>query len=181
MRKRGYFLGPRPDDPDIPPALKHAHELMQFGNYSEAAPVFEQLASSAERRGGPRAPFLFIQAARARLNLDQNAVGVGHLRHGLELFATSRRFTQLYRAGNRAISELKALGLEKEAREIATFVQNNIPAIAESPTQRIPDRTKLTLPTHCPSCGGPVHSNEVEWIDSRFVECSFCGSPIRAE
>jgi hypothetical protein len=104
-----------------------------------------------------------------------------HLRHALELFAATGHYHQLYRAGGRIIRELKALGLDKEAQEITGLVQTNIPAISETPTQRGPDPAKVALPTHCHSCGGPVRSDEVDWIDANTAECSFCGSPIRAE
>jgi len=181
MRRRGFLFGRRPTNPNVPPALQHAHELMELGNFGEAAAAFEQLAASAESRGGPRAPFLFIQAGRARILMNQNSAGLALLRRGFELFAASKRFAQLYRTGNRTILELKSHGLEKEAREIATFIQANIPAIAESPTQRGPDPARVSLPTHCPSCGGPLRSDEVDWIDAQNAECAFCGSPVRAE
>jgi hypothetical protein len=180
MRRRGFLFGRQPGSRNIPPALQHAHELMGLGKYVEAALAFEQLAASAEGRGGPRAPFLFIQAGRSRLLQNQNPAALAHFRHGLEMFAASQRYTQLYRIGNRVITELKAQGLEKEAREISSFVHSNIPAMAESPTQRGPDPARVVLPTHCPSCGGPLRSDEVDWIDSLNAECAFCGSPVRA-
>ena len=181
MHRRGFGFRRPPANPNIPPALQRAHELMELGNYAEAAIAFEELAHGAEERMGPRAPFLFLQAGNARIQLKQNAIGLGHLRHGLELFAAAGRYHQLYRAGGRIVRELKAHGLEKEAQEIARLVQRNIPAISESPTQRGPDPGRVALPTHCRSCGGPVRSDEVDWIDAITAECSFCGSPIRAE
>jgi hypothetical protein len=181
MRRRGFGFRRPLANTNIPPVLQHAHELMELGNYAEAAVAFENLAHKAEERNGPRAPFLFLQAGSARIQLKQNAIGMGHLRHGLELFAASGRYHQLYRAGARIIRELKARGMEKEAQEITGLVQRNVPAISESPTQRGPDPSRVVLPTHCPSCGGPVRSDEVEWIDTVTAECSFCGSPIRVE
>ena len=179
MRRHGFGLHRPLGSPEIPPALQHANELMERGNYIEAAAAFEKLAQGAEARMGPRAPWLYIQAGHARIMLKQTAAGVGHFRHGLELFAASRRYHQLYRVGGRIARDLKARGLEKEAQEIANLVQSNIPAISESPTQRGPDPARVALPTHCRSCGGPIRSDEVEWIDSLTAECSFCGSPVR--
>ena len=179
MHRRGYGFRRPLADPNIPPALQRAHELMELGNYAEAAIAFEKLAQAAEERKGPRAPFLFLQAGNARIQLKQNAVGMGHLRHGLELFAATGRYYQLYRAGGRIVRELKVRGLANEAQEIASMIQRNIPAISESPTQHGPDPDRAALPTHCSSCGGPVRSDEVDWIDAFTAECSFCGSPIR--
>ncbi len=189
MRRRGFGLrrlfqrntGELADNPNIPPALQHAHELMRLGYYGEAASAFEELASAAADRQGPRAPFLFIQAGRARIMSGKNQAGMAHLRHGLELFAASGRYPQLYRAGTRLIEELQARHLTKEAQEIAGLIQHNASASAESPTQRYPDPAKVSLPTHCPSCGGPLRADEVEWIDPLSAECSFCGSPVRAD
>ena len=178
MNRRGFGFRRTPANPHIPPALQRAHELMEFGNYAEAAVAFEKLAQGAEKRKGPRAPFLFLQAGTARIYLLQTAIGMGHLRHGLELFAATDRYSLLYRIGGRIVRELKARGLAKEAQEIASMLQRNIPAISESPTQRGTDPGRASLPTHCGSCGGPIRSDEVDWIDAHTAECSFCGSPI---
>lgn len=48
-------------------------------------------------------------------------------------------------------------------------------------TQSGPDPSRLMLPTHCLSCGGPVRADESDWIDSFSAECPFCGSPVRVE
>lgn len=181
MQRRGFGFRRPPANPNIPPALQRAHEQMELGNYAEAAAAFEQLAQGAENRHGPRAPFLFMQAGRARLLHKETAQGMKHFRHGLELFAQSGRYHQLYRASAYAIRDLKARGLEKEAAEIASLVQGNIPAISESPTQRGPDPARINLPSHCPFCGGPLRSDEVEWIDTATAECTFCGSPVHSE
>ena len=151
MRRRGFSFGRQAANPNIPVALQHAHELMEGGNYAEAALAFEKLAAAAEQRMGPRAPFLFMQAGRARILLKQIPAGMAHLRHGLE----------------------------KEASEIANLISNHIPAISESPTQRGPDPSRITLPTHCPSCGAAVRPNEIEWLDEFTAECDYCGSPVR--
>jgi hypothetical protein len=179
--RRGFGFRRPLAQANIPPALQHAHELMELGSYAEAATAFEALAQAAEGRSGPRAPFLFMQAGRARILLKQNVLGMGHFRHGLELFAKSGRYHQLYRAGTNAVRELKARGLENEAREMASLIQANIPAISESPTQRGPDPARVVLPSHCPFCGGPLRSDEVEWIDPATAECTFCGSPVQTE
>jgi hypothetical protein len=181
MHRRGFGFRRFSANPNISPALQRAHELMALGNYTEAAVEFENLAQRAEERKGPLAPFLFLQAGSARIQLKQNVTGMAHFRHGLELFSTSGRYHQLYRTGGRIIRELNAHGMEKEAQEISKLVQRNIPAISESPTQRGPDPDRAALPTHCRSCGGPVRSDEVDWIDATTAECTFCGSPIRAE
>jgi hypothetical protein len=180
--RRGFGFRRHLANPNANSALQNAHEFMERGNYAEAAKAFEALAQAAEKHMGPRTPFFYLQAGSARLLLKQNALGMEHLRHGLELLAASGRYHQLYRAGMRVVNELKARGMEKEAQEISRLVHRHTPAIAESPTQRGPDPNRpMLLPTHCPSCGGPVRSDEVDWIDANSAECPFCGSPVRIE
>lgn len=166
--------------PMISPALRRAHEMMSMGEYAQAAMTFEQLAHAAEMRDGPRAPYLYFQAGRARMLNNQPAAALPHLKHGLELLINSGRYNQLYKAGQRITQELKLRGLEREAREIADLVGASVPALADMPTERGPDVAKVLLPTHCESCGGPIRSTEVEWLDARTAECPYCGSPVRA-
>lgn len=182
MRRRGFplFRGRR-EAGDLPPALQHAHELMARGDYNGAAVAFEQLAKAAESRQGPRAPFFFVQAGNARIHLNQVPAGMAHIRHGMEMLRVSGRHKQFYHVGQRAMLELSQRGLEKEAQEIAALIGANMPAIAELPTERGPEVRNVSLPTHCPSCGGPLRPGEVEWLDEASVECSYCGSPVKSE
>jgi len=165
--------------PPTPPVLQYANQLMAAGKYKEAAAAFEDLAKRAEGLGGPRAPFLFLQAGRAYILLREYARGMVHLKHGLILMANSKHYSQLYHAGTRVAHELSARKLDKEASEIRALIRAHTPAFAEMPTDRM-ENTRPALPTHCPTCGGPMRSDEVEWIDETTVECSFCGSPVRA-
>lgn len=166
--------------PAISPALRRAHEMMSMGEYARAAVTFEQLAHTAEMRDGPRAPYLFFQAGRARMLNNQPAAAMPHLKRGLELLAASGRYNQLYKAGQRIAQELTLHGLERESREVTALIGASVPAIADMPTERGPDTTNIILPSHCEACGGPIRSPEVEWLDTHVAECPYCGSPVRA-
>ena len=37
------------------------------------------------------------------------------------------------------------------------------------------------LPTNCPQCGAPIHTDMASWVDSSTVECAYWGSQIRPE
>lgn len=183
MNRRGFgrpFRRGLGGNQQIPPALQHANQLMMNGDYVGAAAAFEDIAGRADARGGPRAPFFFMQAGRARILMGESATGLAHLKHGLTLLADAKRYTQLYRAGTRIVQELEAHGLVKEAQEISALIHTHIPAGAETAANSQP-KAKAVLPTHCPACGGPVRSDEADWIDQVTAECPFCGSPIRAE
>jgi hypothetical protein len=187
MRRRGFGSlfrrqpQPQTEQPGISPALQRAHQMLALGDYARAATTFEQLGHAAEMRAGPRAPFLFLQAGRARILQGQISAGMAHFKYGLELLAKAGRYNQLYRAGQRLMQELKLRGLEKEASEIGALIGASVPAIADMPTERGPDTATVILPTHCAACGGPIRSTEVEWLDARTAECPYCGSPVRAQ
>jgi hypothetical protein len=185
MRRRGFGIGRpfralrRALTPDVPPEIAQANKLLMNGDYVNAAPAFENLARRAEGRGGPRAPMFFIQAGRAHILNQQVEKGMINLRSGLSLLASTGRMDALQRAGSRIVRELDQLGLAGEARIIRELLsKQNITVSAQFPQTETPTRL---LPTHCPSCGAPVRSDEVEWIDAATAECDFCGGAIRAE
>jgi NAD-dependent SIR2 family protein deacetylase len=70
--------------------------------------------------------------------------------------------------------------LTAEASEIETYLRANLPADFTPPANQVPAR-KPPLPTHCPSCGGAVRPDEIEWLDEVTAECDYCGSPLRSE
>ena len=179
MRRRGFNRPMGGGPVVIPPALRRANQLMASGDYGAAAAAFEDLASRAEGRNGPRAPWFYLQAGRARLAMDQADTAMGHFQRGLALFAAARRFGRLYGAGQRVAQELNAKGLTKEAQIISDYVKANVPALPEGGAST--PHPKVALPTHCPACGGPVRSDEADWIDDSTAECPFCGSPVRGE
>jgi hypothetical protein len=80
--------------------------------------------------------------------------------------------------GQRMVDELTARGLTAEAAEIAGLLGASLPK--DLPAEPAPTKRPI-LPTHCPSCGGAVKSDEVEWIDEVTAECDYCGSPVRGK
>ncbi len=182
MRRRG-FRGLRPlhrlrrgFTPDIPPALQRANDLMASGDYPAAAAAFEQLAQGAEARHGPRAPHLHLRAGQARLLNNQVALAMAQFEHGLSLLAASGHLRVLQRAGWRVVQELKERDLAAEAQQIESQLNSLLPA---GFTTEAPATGRVSLPTHCPGCGGPVRPDEIEWLDESTAECSYCGSAIR--
>lgn len=167
------------DEAPALPALQHANQLMSAGDYAAAAATFEDLAKRANARNGKHAPFFYLQAGRALMLTYEYKKCMVYYIQGLNLLIDAQRYTQLFRVGTYIVQELKMRGREPEAREIAAMIHSNTLAISETSTQQLPS-DKLTLPTHCPSCGGPLHSDQVDWVDDLTAECSFCGSPIRA-
>jgi hypothetical protein len=165
----------------IPPALQHSNQLMASGQYDEAAGIFEQFANGALARNGPRAAWFLLQAGQARLQAGQVQQGMAHLQRGLGLLAGSGQFQRLYHAGNRFIAEFKARGLVAEAQQIEILLQTSLPAGFTPGAGDSMERSRPLLPTNCPSCGGSLRPDEVEWADGMTAECPYCGSAVRAE
>lgn len=160
------------------PALQDANQMMRDGDYPGAADAFNQLAQGAENLFPHRAPILHMEAGRAAILGGDSKSGVASLKRGLSLLASQGRLHRMQALGQRAVDELTARGLNDEAEEIAGLMGASLPK--EPPTQPVPVKRPV-LPAHCPSCGGTVRSDEIEWIDNITAECDYCGSPLRGE
>jgi len=162
------------------PRVRHANQLLEQGDYAAAAAAFEELAGGA----GRRSPMLLIQAGRSRILAGQPADGMERLKEGiLSLAARGGRWRRVVRIGERLAAELRGQGMDSEAQELLDLIKRKMPVIPPKSDQTEPSersRPRPLLPTHCPSCGAPVHVGEVEWTDNSTAECDFCGSPIRA-
>jgi hypothetical protein len=165
---------------DVPPALQQANQMMENGDYKNAAESFHTLAKGAEERFPHRAPFLYTEAGRAAILGGETKSGMADLRRGLTILASQKRFNRLQILGQRIVNELRARSLNAEAEEIANLLSGNLPA-ESSPNETPAPERKPVLPTHCPSCGASVKPDEVEWLDEITAECSYCGSPVRDE
>ena len=161
----------------VPPVLQEANYAFDKGEYGLAAELFEQIAQTADARGGPRAPIFYLQAGRARILAGQTHLGMPSLKRGLEILSQHKLFPQLQRAGSRVISELAEQGLKNESTEIEMWLESILLLKPAFESEAQPEK-RSPLPTHCPSCGAGIRSDEVQWIDSVTVECAYCGSPV---
>jgi len=167
-RRRGFTQ-------TVPPILQEANMAFEKGEFGRAAEMYERIAQTAEGRGGPRAPMFHLQAGRARTYAGQASLGIPSLKRGLELLAQLKQFSRLNLAGERVVNELNERGLVQEASEINVWLKSVLP----NTSSFNPQMQRPVLPTHCPSCGGPLRPDEVEWLDKITAECIYCGSPVR--
>jgi hypothetical protein len=163
---------------NVPPVLQEANFVFDKGEYGRAGELFENLAQTADARGGPRAPIFHLQAGRARVSAGQTKLGMPSLKRGLELLAERGQWQKLHHLGKRVVGELSARGLDEETKEIELLLHALSPSTPAMETYPASPR-KPILPTHCPSCGAAVRLDEVEWLDEITVECAYCGSPVR--
>jgi hypothetical protein len=150
---------------DVPPLLRRANELMAAGNYPAAAEAYEQLARGAKARG---------------IMAGQIPAGMTNLKQGLTIISNRGNFQHLERVGLRAIADLNQRGLTVEAGEIEALLKGKLPDSFAAEVSSSPVKQRL-LPTSCPGCGGPLRSDEVEWVDEATAECPFCGGAVREE
>lgn len=165
----------------IPPALQRANQLMASSQYAQAADIFEQFASGALARNGSRAPWFFLKAGQARLLAGQVPAGMAHLQQGLALFAGRGQFQRLFYIGKRFANELKVRGLAPEGEQIEYCMKTALPSGFTPAPARGLEKPRPVLPTACPGCGGPLRSDEVEWVDELTAECPYCESAVRAQ
>ncbi len=166
---------------NVPPALQHATRLMASGEYTEAAGIYEQFAEIALARNGPRTPWFFLQAGQARLLQGQVSVGMQHILQGLGLLAARGQLQKLYHAGTRFTTELNSRGHSAEATQLQDYLKKTLPAGFVPRSGAGLEAPHPVLPTTCPGCGGPIRSDEVDWVDAVTAECPYCGSAVRGQ
>lgn len=179
FRRRAQRIFRRSGQPDVPPMLQRANQLMATGDYASAAVAFKDLAQRAEERFPQRAPILYMEAGRAAILGGDVKTGVASLRRGLTILSSQGRIHRMRVLGQRVVEELTARGLNAEAEEIASLLNANLPK--GIPAQTSTPAKKAVLPTHCPSCGAAMRPDEVDWLDDVTSECDYCGSPVRGE
>jgi hypothetical protein len=156
--------------------LQKANALFESGQYAQAALLLEDLAGKACQRGGPRAPFLFVRAARAHALSGQAAHSVELFRAAVDTLAASGGAALLFPPARRLLADLEGNGHAAEAQEVKKIISGT-PGWTEAAPAAAAARP--VLPTHCPQCGAAIRSDEVEWIDDQTAECTYCGSPVR--
>jgi hypothetical protein len=154
--------------------LVNAHILFNQGKFEQAAVIFERLANIAEARGGPRAPRFYLQAGRSRMHAMQTDSGIQLIRHARQLAIANGTWGRLSGWIPVLQEELKLNGLDERILSGEPWFEEAIPRHDLAQPNR---RPQLSL--KCPSCGGPVLPNEVDWIDEMTAECTFCGSLLR--
>jgi len=164
-----------------PQELILANQMLESGNYQGAAEQFETIARLAEARSEPHAPQFYLQIGNAHILAGDNETGLNHLKHGLSLLASQRAWRRFQNAGTRIVNELNQRGLSAEANQVAEYLKANLPGSFSTNNGASPVKKKPVLPTHCPSCGGTLRPDEIDWLDEITAKCAYCGSPVRAE
>ncbi len=159
------------------PASRRASTLFEQKNYADAARSLEKISQRTDARRSSRAAVTHLRTGRAYLYAKNLKTGLSHTRKGLMLLAAKKQWGAMNRFGRRAIDDLNKLGYPQAAQEIESYLIRYTPeGEREEKTEARP-----VLPTECPACGAPVHSQELRWLDEQTAECLFCGTAIRGE
>ncbi len=162
--------------------LRQAHRHMEKAEFDSAAAIFEMLARKARDRGMLRqASRLYLQAGKAHVLAEHQDRGQDALQQGLNILAETECWPALDQAGQRVIDELESWGYDQIAEEFKTWLKENVPddeIVTQTPARAL---RRPALPLKCPTCGGPLRPDEVEWLDHVTAACPYCGSSVRAE
>ena len=125
---------------------------------------------------------LHMEAARCYLQLDDIDRADDHGLKALQFLIQAGRPLKIRRLVPRMMAVLHRKGYHAEAEKLRQEVAALLGAL---PGERaVPQGERAvqrgSLPAKCPSCGGPLRSDEVNWIDSYSAECAYCGGIVRA-
>jgi len=162
--------------------LRQAHRHMEKAEFDSAAAIFETLARNAYDRGILRhAPRLYLQAGKAHILAGHQDQGQDALKRGLDILAETERWPALDQAGQRVIDELESWGYDEIAEGFKSWLKETLPDdedVSQRPARAL---RRPALPLKCPTCGGPLRPDEVEWLDHVTAACPYCGGSMRAE
>jgi tetratricopeptide (TPR) repeat protein len=177
------MLPPRRRRPGLRPALRRARRRMERADPAEAAAILEEKAQTAEEQGlSDRAGDLHLEAARCYLQLEDIDRADDHGLKALQLFIQARRPGKVRRLVPRMMAVLRRKGYHDEAEKLHQEVDALLGALPGEKAILWSERAvqRGSLPAKCPSCGGPIRSDEVNWIDSYSAECAYCGGIVKA-
>jgi hypothetical protein len=174
--------------------LETANRLFAAGRFAEAAPIFVQLANGAEANDMPRRAAQFhLQAARCLVEMRDGSNLLLQAGAGLTLLINLGLVERAQRIYSRLFQELGARGMQKEAEALQHQFQQQLGAPQMNVASPLPatQGKPRRLPAKCPSCGGPVRADEVDWITpdesqnapatEPAAECPYCGSVLYLE
>jgi len=151
--------------------------MFDAGEYDSAAAEFRDLAERGEAAGIPRSSQVHVLASRAYLLAGRPEEGMQGLRRSIEAATHFGQLPRLAGAAPRITSEMREHGFEKEASAFAASLEAALKHPLAAP---VPAKQSHRLPPKCPSCGGTIYPDEVEWLDDRSVACDYCGSVVQA-
>ena len=161
--------------------LARANKLMLDGKPSEAGPLFAQLAKDLQSSNHPRrAANLYARAAHAFADCHDEQAALGLARTALSLFIQFKMAQRAPVFYANITQKMSNKGMKSAADTLQREFGAQI-ALPPSELEQGKHPQRGLLPTSCPKCGGPVHSEDINWVDENTAECEYCGTLIRTE
>lgn len=164
------------------PGAVEAARLMHSGQFGEAADRFERLAQEEQQRGRTVvAAGLFLRATRCRLQIDDPPGTERCAVRAVHLLIEARQVERLGQVMGRLLPALERSGQHSLAQRLRNDVEKAFPGIQMSSVPLARQASVAAqLPARCPTCGGPLKPDEVDWVGPGTAECPFCGGMIKA-
>ena len=170
----------RPSGPKRPAMrkLEQARKAFALGDYALASTLFEELAQSAEERGmANRAGDLRLRVAQCALRAGNKRGAEEQTRSALRLFVRAGRSAKVQQLLPKVVSALEEEGGHEQAAELRQLAEG----LLGSTSAAVGDReVRGQLPGKCPTCGGPLRPDDLEWLGSGSAECPYCGGVVTA-
>lgn len=165
--------------PPINPRLIEANRLLNIGEFTSSAVIFQEVAEDALRRDGPQAPYLFALTAKAWLMGNQIDKAIIAFQKSFDILIVRKNWKRLKLISEQAFAQLHDTGYTKQEKELRSWLEANIPMnIKNLPawnTVKQKSSFHTDFPSNCPQCGAPINEADLEWT-GESANCNYCGS-----
>jgi hypothetical protein len=157
--------------------LRRANRLMEERRYAQAYPLLRRVADGAAQRDTPvRAAHLYLRAAHARLEMGGPSDALALARRAIYLLTDAGQGERLRVLLPPMIESLRAHGYHEEAIGLRAEMRS----LTGGPGGAPPPAHRAALPSHCPACGTPVHTDAAPLAGTQRPKCAYCGMPVQA-
>jgi hypothetical protein len=159
-------------------ALIKARRFLKNGKFAQAGTILSGLAREAEYLERRRvAAELHSRAAHCFVDGGAEQTGLSEAQAALRVFTNLGMEERQERFLNNITRKLEVRGMTAAVGSLRVEFGRAENRRAETPAP-LPN---LRLPPMCPQCGGPMRSDEVEWIDRYNAECNYCGGVVQGK
>jgi uncharacterized Zn-finger protein len=162
--------------------LAKANQMAAAGNPAGAAPLFAEVARELDTPHPRRAANLHARAAHAYADANRPQLALEQARAALNLFIQYQMIARtpvFYANITRKLTNKGMTGAAAAIQNEFGGKVGSLPAQSQQGSGH-PLIRRGVLPTNCPKCGGPIHGDNVSWVDNQTIECEYCGTLIRS-
>jgi hypothetical protein len=159
-------------------SLIKARRFLKNGRFAQAGMILSGLAREAEHLERRKvAAELHSRAAHCFVDGGAEQTGLSEAQAALRVFTNLRMEERRERF---LMNITRKLELHRMTAAVGTLRVEFGRAESLNAESFLP-LPGLRLPTNCPQCGGPMRSDEVEWVDRTSAECNYCGGVVQGK